>query len=152
MAHPHEKLVVILIGWSHGENGNNKWQHSSSFNSGKHTNQLSLNTTTYYYTRKILQTTHKIWQRIHNLYHTPHILNYLEITRRGNMRLRLNADQSRNKQKNQDQVNFCCHQIENLQHQLLNRDFHLGCNTVSWGGFDKYDHAKNEIKSNFCKK
>jgi hypothetical protein len=22
MAHPHEKLVVLLLGWRHGENGN----------------------------------------------------------------------------------------------------------------------------------
>jgi hypothetical protein len=43
-------------------------------------------------------------------------------------------------------------QIEKLQHQLLNRDVHSGRNTLSWGEFDKYDHANSEILSNFCKK
>ncbi len=99
MAHPHEKLVLHLLGWRHCENGNNRLQHSSSFYSGKHTYQLSLNTTTYYYTRKFLQTTHKIWLRICKLYHTVHILNCLWITRRGNTRLRLNANKWRNKEK-----------------------------------------------------
>ncbi len=100
MVHPHEKQVVLLLGWRHGENGNNRWQHSSSFYCGKHTNQLSLNTTTYYYTRKSIQTMHKIWLRICKQYHTPHILNCLEITRRGNTRLRLNANKWQIKEKN----------------------------------------------------
>ncbi len=51
-----------------------------------------------------------------------------------------------------DQVDSCHQQIEKLQGQLLNRDVHRGCNTVSWGGFDKYDHANSEIVSNSCKK
>jgi hypothetical protein len=56
------------------------------------------------------------------------------------------------RKKLQDQVNSCCQQIENLQKQLLNRDVHRGPNTVSWDGFNKYDHANSEITSNFCKK
>ncbi len=59
---------------------------------------------------------------------------------------------SESKKKLQDQVDSCHQHIENLQHQLLNRDVHHGCNTVSWGGFNKYDHANSEIISNFCKK
>ncbi len=100
MAHPHEKLVVLLLGWRHGENGNYGWQHSSLFYCGKHTNQLLLNTTTYWNARKFLQTMHKIWLKIHKLYHTPHKLNCLEITRRVNMRLRLSTNKWRNKEKN----------------------------------------------------
>ncbi len=97
MAHTHEKLVMLLFGWRHAENGNYRWQHASSFYCGKHTNQLSPNTTTYYYTRKFLQTMHKIWLKIPKLYYTPHISNCLEITKRGNTRLRLNANKWRNK-------------------------------------------------------
>ncbi len=99
MADPHEKLVVLLLEWRNGENGNYRWQYSSSSFCGKHTNQLSLNTTTYYYIRKFLQTMHKMWLKICKLYHTPHILNCLEITRRENMRLRLNVNKYINKQK-----------------------------------------------------
>jgi hypothetical protein len=75
MAHPHKKLVALLLGRRHGENGNNTRQHSASFYCGKHIIQLLLNTTTYYYTRKFLQTTHKIWLRIQELYipHTTYI-------------------------------------------------------------------------------
>ena len=52
----------------------------------------------------------------------------------------------------QDQVDSCRQQIEKLQRQPLNRDIQRGCNTVSWDGFDKHDHANSEILSNFCKK
>jgi hypothetical protein len=52
----------------------------------------------------------------------------------------------------QDQVDSCHQQIEKLQRQLLNRNVHRGRNTVSWGGFNKYDHANSEIILNFCKK
>ena len=46
----------------------------------KHNTQLSFNTAT-----ELVETTHnKIWwPRIRKLYHAPHILNCLEITRRG---------------------------------------------------------------------
>ncbi len=58
-----------------------------------------------------------------------------------------------NQRKNfQDQVDSCRQQIEKLQRQLLNIDVHCGHNTVSRGGFDKYDHTNSEIISNFCNK
>jgi hypothetical protein len=65
--------------------------------------------------------------------------------------LRLNANKLQINKKKQDQVGCCCQQIKKLQHQLQNRDVHRGCNTVSWDGFDKYDHANSEIISNICK-
>ena len=67
----------------------------------QHSNQLSINNTT----TKLVQTMHeKIWwPRIRNLYHTPHILNCLEITRRGNKILRLNT----NTKKWRNKENIC---------------------------------------------
>ena len=88
MAHPHEKSLLHLFGWRQGEKGNNGWPHSSPFYcDGKHTNQLLLNTNTHDI-EKILQTTHKIWGSYCELYHImPHLLNCIEITRRGKSRL-----------------------------------------------------------------
>ena len=62
--------------------------------------------------------------------------------------------QTKEKQRKdlKDQVNHFHEQNEQFQCQLLNRDVHRGCNTVSWGRFDKYDHANSKIISNFCKK
>jgi hypothetical protein len=85
----------------------------------------------------------------------PHTA-YIELLRNNKKRkhkIEAECKQMANQRKKlQDQVDSCCQQIEKLQHQLLNRDVHRGRNTVSWGRFNKYDHAYNEIISNFCKK
>ncbi len=133
MAHTHEKLVVLLLGWRHGENGNHRWQYSSLFYCGKHKS----NVTQYYYlllhNEVSTNNAQDMAEDLQTVPHTTCIKLLRDNQKKGKWDWGWTQTNGEAKINMHDQVDSCHRQIEKPQRQLLNRDVHCGCNTVSRG-------------------